>query len=328
MQDETQSKLTVQARILHRWEDLRLRWDGSNYDDIQMIHINTDDIWVPRLFINDSFHHYGLGECHPTECILKSSGQVGCWIPCLQTLDCDADYANWPYDSHVCKVAFKTFYNYEDVKFNSDAIGGQIVVNTSSEWKISSMTGLLDIKNKYSVKFLITIERYTGTLYKHITAPVYCLIAFTLAVLWMKSTNIWRLLFCGINLFLHFELMDRIWWQFPANGAAKNIPNILKSMTVMLIVSTLILIESILIKVISARCSDAPIWIRKVVSIVETNLVIKYAILSPTEMIEVDENGTAGELKKSSNTMESFCRLIDRALFVILLVFFLFFKIV
>lgn len=68
--------LKIQTLIHHRWNDSRLKWDENKYAGIKMFHITSDDLWIPRLFINDSHHHYGLGTCHPTDCIIKSNGEV------------------------------------------------------------------------------------------------------------------------------------------------------------------------------------------------------------------------------------------------------------
>lgn len=252
----------------------------------------------------------------------------------MQKFDCDADYSDWPFDSHKCQIPFRTMYMYEDVVFDPDNVAGEIVKNTNMEWKISSMTGRIDVQNKSSIRFTINIERYNGLIYKHVIVPIYCLIAFTLAILWMKPENFWRLLFCGFNIYLHFGLMDRVWWQFPSNGASQNIPKILKYMLFMLIISTLILIESILLKVITARCSVPPPWTKKVVKIFDDNSVIKkYVILSQPEEIKEDmkndENETSNELMKNDkNVMESFNRIIDRALFLLFSTFYLIYNVV
>lgn len=280
-----------------------------------MFHVTSDKIWIPQLFFNNSFHHYGLGDCHPTECIVKSSGGVSCWIPCIQTLDCDADYANWPYDSHICVVAFKTFYIYEDVLFDTAAIAGGVVINTNNEWKLSSMTGFVDTKNKNAVKFSIKIERYSGTIYKHVIVPIYCLIVFSLLILWTRPLGIWRLIYCGTNVFLHFMLMDRVWWQFPSNGASKSIPKILQSMTLMLIVSVLILIESIALKVVTTRCTCVPAWGKKFFGSLGNHSVTKYVTLSTIKL-----KGTTSDVNEETDTVtiQMFVRIFDIALFLIL----------
>lgn len=46
--------------------------------------------------------------------------QVGCWIPCSQTASCNADYYDWPFDSHECHITFRTFLTYENVQFNTE----------------------------------------------------------------------------------------------------------------------------------------------------------------------------------------------------------------
>lgn len=51
-------------------------WEPNDFAGIKMFHITSDDLWIPRLFLNNSHHHYGLGDCHPTECVIKYGGEV------------------------------------------------------------------------------------------------------------------------------------------------------------------------------------------------------------------------------------------------------------
>ncbi|KAG5670042.1 hypothetical protein PVAND_000328 [Polypedilum vanderplanki] len=278
--NEERSELEVQSRILHRWDDLRLKWDESQYDGIQMIHVPSEDIWVPQLFLNDSHHHYGLGTCHPVDCLLKSSGQLGCRFPCLQTITCDADYFDWPFDSHECKAVFRTFLVYEEVEFDPNQLGGIIAKNQNNEWKLTSINGTINLNDKSIVNFTFRIQRFSGTLFKHVVVPGYVLIIFSLLILWMEPNKMWRVIFCGVNIYLHFSLMDRIWWQFPTNGVSRNVPRILKYSIFMLIFSTIILIQSILFRMSSIRYPKPPIWIIKIVELFETNSIMNHFIFS------------------------------------------------
>ena len=126
--------------------------------------------------------------------------------------------------------------------------------------------------------------------------------------------------------------MDRIWWQFPTNGASKNVPRILKSMTFMLVLSTIILIESIMLKVVSTRCSVPPLWTQKIVNISDTNSIVKYVMLSPSSDLREnainEENSTSEESNKKRDVMKSFNTIIDRTLFILLCIIYLFYKIV
>lgn len=178
-----------------------------------MIHVSSDDVWMPRLFINNSYHHYGLGSCHPTECIVKSNGEIGCWIPCSQTAACDADYYDWPYDSHECHIVFRTFLTYENVQFNTDAMSGTIIRNVNNMWYLTSVEGRVNVSNPTNVKFLFKIRRFSDIFYTHVMVPRNCLIVLILMILWIHHESKWRLLSSGINIYLHFSLMDRIWWQ-------------------------------------------------------------------------------------------------------------------
>jgi Neurotransmitter-gated ion-channel ligand binding domain len=205
--------LNVQSKVLHRWDDPRLKWNEDEHENIQMIHISSEFLWIPKIFINNSEHHSGLGTCHPTECIIKSSGQVGCWIPCYQTLECDTDYFDWPYDQHNCSIVFQTMQTKEDVEFDTNALGGIVVRRSNNEWRMKDVSGRVDPNVKTSISFKIILERFSDTIYMHVITPGLCLITLTVLILLINPESSWRLTLCGVNVYLHFNLMDRIWWQ-------------------------------------------------------------------------------------------------------------------
>ena len=64
-----------------------------------------------------------------------------------------------------------------------------------------------------NVKFTFVIQRFAAAIYRHVYVPGFVLIALTLSVLWMKEGSFMRSVLCGASIFLHFNLMDRVWWQ-------------------------------------------------------------------------------------------------------------------
>lgn len=168
---------------------------------------------MPKLFLNDSHFHYGIGTCHETSCLIKYNGDIICQFPCHQTARCKSNFTEWPFDTQSCDVVFRTFLSQEEVSFDSEEISGSFIADYNKKWKMISAYATMNRTDNTNVKFTFFIQRYADAIYKHVHIPGYVLITLTLSILWMKQGNIMRFVVCGMNIFLHFSLMDRVWWQ-------------------------------------------------------------------------------------------------------------------
>lgn len=168
---------------------------------------------MPQLFLNDSHFHYGLGTCHKINCLIKFDGQVACLFPCHQEAQCIGDFTDWPYDTQMCAVVFRTFLTHEDVKFDADELAGSMAPDGNKRWKIIEAKVKIDPNENDNVKFVFVIQRCSEAIFLSVYIPGYVLIALTLSVLWMKHGSFMRSAICGAVIYLIFSLMDRVWWQ-------------------------------------------------------------------------------------------------------------------
>lgn len=205
--------LTIESRILRRWNDSRLTWDPKLYDGLTGIFVNPDYLWTPKLLLNDSHSFYGLGTCHETNCLIKFDSQVSCLYPCHQTAKCKGDFTDFPYDIQNCNVVFKTMLSHENVTFDTDELSGTMVKDMNKRWEMLSGKAVFDPTQSDTVKFLFVMQRHGEAIYQQVKMPGYALITLTLSILWMKAGSFMRSVVCGASIYLHFSLMDRVWWQ-------------------------------------------------------------------------------------------------------------------
>lgn len=198
---------------MRRWNDTRLIWDPTKYDGLTGIFVNPEYLWTPKLFLNDSHASYGLGSCHETNCLIKFDSQVSCLFPCHQTAKCKGDFTEWPFDTQNCSLVFKTMLTHENVVFNTDELTGSLVTSMNKRWKMLQGKAVVDQSQPDNVKFFFVMERHSEAIFQHVKVPGYVLIALTLSVLWMKQGSFMRSFVCGASIYLHFSLMDRLWWQ-------------------------------------------------------------------------------------------------------------------
>lgn len=101
----------------------------------------------------------------------------------------------------------------EEVSFDSEELSGSIFGDFNKQWKIKKALAIMNTTDGSRVKFTFEIQRYADSIYKNVHIPGYVLITMTLSVLWMRPGSFMRSFVCGASIFLHFNLMDRVWWQ-------------------------------------------------------------------------------------------------------------------
>jgi hypothetical protein len=190
-----------------------LTWKPEDYEGIKGIFVDPDLLWTPKLFINNSHYTYGLGSCHPQNCLIKFDSQVACLIPCQHSARCNGDFADWPFDIQTCSIVFKTFLTHENVTLDPSEMGGTMTSDSSKRWEIIEAKAKMPKENTDNVKITFVIQRYSEMIYKNVHVPGIVLITLTLAVLLMKSGSLLRSVISGTSIYLHFNLMDRVWWQ-------------------------------------------------------------------------------------------------------------------
>lgn len=205
--------MSIQSRILRRWNDSRFSWNPEKYDDIKSIFVSEEYLWTPKLFLNESHYHYGLGSCQPTNCLIKHSSEIACLMACEQTAKCTSNYTDWPFDIQSCHVVFRSFLTHEDVSFDSEKLSGTMATDSNKRFKIIEAKAKINPLENNNVRFTFILQRFGLAIYMHIHVPIFVLTFLTLSVLWIKPGSYVRTFICGISIFLHFNLMDRVWWQ-------------------------------------------------------------------------------------------------------------------
>lgn len=103
--------------------------------------------------------------------------------------------------------------SHENVTFDTDELSGTMVKDMNKRWEMLSGKAVFDPTQSDTVKFLFVMQRHGEAIYQQVKMPGYALITLTLSILWMKAGSFMRSVVCGASIYLHFSLMDRVWWQ-------------------------------------------------------------------------------------------------------------------
>lgn len=327
--------IRIQARILHRWQDSRLKWQPDEYEGIHSIYIPSDLIWIPLLYLNETDFDEDLASCKPINCLVVHDSWVACSFPCHQTVYCARNSEEWPFDETNCSFTYVSgLYGSTDVVFDSDSLTATLNSNSSNDWQMTQGQMIaFDLQPNF-LKFIFVVKRIYVSVFKHVFIPGYVLIFLTLSILTMKEGSLIRSIVSGLNIYLHFDLIDHTWWlwvywltcfmldspkksyRIPSDSA--ELPRIMKYFVMMLALATILLIETIVLKLLTQPNKKPPTWIRSFSKLLSTNELSKYFVYSPLDEIVdsyvvADETVTVRQIaKESKGCWRIFCRFIDR----------------
>lgn len=204
--------MTIQSRILHKWKDSRLKWDPEHYEGIHSINIPSEQIWTPTIYLNGSRYDHELASCQPVKCIVVYDSGIACTFPCHQSVACKGNSRDWPFDEQNCSFVFEAGTHEYDVSFDLNMVKAEMSNDSSNYWEM--IEGKIKANTKYpnQLTFTFLLRRVFSSIFKRVVIPGYVLITLTLVVLLMKEGSSIRSVVSGLNIYLHFHLMDHVWW--------------------------------------------------------------------------------------------------------------------
>ncbi|KAK3103707.1 hypothetical protein FSP39_021180 [Pinctada imbricata] len=104
--DELEEKLVTTGYLSIFWQDFRLSWDETLYNDIHIIYYPQDEVWKPDIVLYNGFQRFQQlgGSFYNVE--LWSDGQVQ-WMP-FEVFEsrCSLDTTYYPFDKQTCSIVF------------------------------------------------------------------------------------------------------------------------------------------------------------------------------------------------------------------------------
>lgn len=274
-----------------RWLSI-VGWNPSEFDGINLIHVRSEELWVPDLSVYNSgdlsFEQSGVPS---TNCLLFNSGTVIC-IPALKyVVKCTTDFTYWPYDKHECRIRFGAWaHTGEEINFQLDGKGYQMDGYTNNtEWSLKVLSATKIIK-KFdccpnetfpTLVYVFNIARQPGLMHTAFVTPAIAMVLLTLTILWLDSRSTERMAMASINFICHLLCMFDLHWQLPHNGI--NPPNILLFYRDSLALAAFALILTALLRKLQSMSMEAPNWISNTTTFVLNNRAGRFLILNDDE---------------------------------------------
>ncbi|CAL8107989.1 unnamed protein product [Calicophoron daubneyi] len=106
--DEKNQVLTTNVWAKYTWIDQLLRWDPSNYTDIQEVRIPPRLIWTPDIVLYN-FNDERLQELRDVMLNVDFTGQIFWSPPAIFKSNCHIDIRNFPFDNQYCFLKFASW---------------------------------------------------------------------------------------------------------------------------------------------------------------------------------------------------------------------------
>ncbi|VEN45521.1 unnamed protein product [Callosobruchus maculatus] len=196
--DEHQGSLELFGTSKLAWHDEKLRWDPSEYGELDVLHIFRREIWQPDLALLNA-----IGDVrditHDTMVVAHSSGLVEWNPPIHLKVWCNGeDLGAWPSDTHSCSPIIGIIRDYHNIRLEFNRNESTLSYRDSSEWKI--VTGDVSIRSSsadFPVFEIMLILQRNSNAYNIIFFTPFIFIAISvLATFWMDPLGKMKISVC------------------------------------------------------------------------------------------------------------------------------------
>ncbi|XP_071772519.1 neuronal acetylcholine receptor subunit alpha-2 [Centroberyx gerrardi] len=145
--DEKNQMMTTNVWLKQEWNDYKLRWSPSDYDNVTSIRVPSELIWVPDIVLyNNADGEFAV--THMTKAHLFHNGKVRWVPPAIYKSSCSIDVTFFPFDQQNCKMKFGS-WTYDKAKIDLERIENTVDLNNyweSGEWAIINAVGTYNTK--------------------------------------------------------------------------------------------------------------------------------------------------------------------------------------
>ncbi|CAF1053609.1 unnamed protein product, partial [Brachionus calyciflorus] len=160
--------ITTSSLITLTWFDTRLKWNSTDFNNINSVILKAGQIWLPEINVINSADSDGHLKIADTEnMIVFSSGKIQIFLNTILKTRCVMNVLKFPYDEHTCDIRISTWdlssqILNQDLKLSSDFFLNPV-------WNVKKLTGKtldksnasinLDNISKENIIFTLIVKR-------------------------------------------------------------------------------------------------------------------------------------------------------------------------
>ncbi|XP_052793000.1 neuronal acetylcholine receptor subunit alpha-10-like [Mya arenaria] len=137
--NEREQILTTNVWLRMRWNDCRLQWDPTSYNNLTYVMMTYGDVWTPDVTLYDSAAEEVMfpgGEDY--RAYVSSSGDVTYNFPTVTKSICRVNVKYFPFDTQECSLQFGSWSHHGlDLDFvNRNSAGDLDTYIENTEWSV------------------------------------------------------------------------------------------------------------------------------------------------------------------------------------------------
>ncbi|CAF3840395.1 unnamed protein product [Rotaria sordida] len=217
--DEKRQIITTNVWLKHEWFDYRLKWNPALYDNICIMHIASEALWLPDIVLYnnaDGAYHAPL----KTKASVYPSGAIVWEPPMIYKSSCPINVQYFPFDEQVCSLKFGSWTHdghqinlshivYNNIEmacsFDDYRIQGVFFHNyyPNGEWEIIRAPAKRNQKSYtcclepyYDITYVLVLKRKTLFYRIHLIIPCVGISLLTLIVFYLPSQSGEKIVLC------------------------------------------------------------------------------------------------------------------------------------
>lgn len=111
--DNQEQLVVLDTWVIQNWNNEFLTWNASQYDDVDRVHFDPSEIWVPDLALfnngDDRINLAGGTSKFVTDVAVDSKGRCVWSGPATFKVNCEMRINDWPFDEQTCQLAFGSY---------------------------------------------------------------------------------------------------------------------------------------------------------------------------------------------------------------------------
>ncbi|KAK6629721.1 hypothetical protein RUM43_003539 [Polyplax serrata] len=233
--DEKRSTMVIHCWLKMRWNDGKLRWNITDYNDLKELHLAEHEIWQPDIVPYNTASGSTLDYYGNTNLICYWNGSV-LWVPpTIFRVFCEFDFTRWPFDTQICSLKIGSWtYSGEQIDFVTDNLGTVTEIPDlvpNPEWTIHKVTSERNVvyypccPDPYTdITYYLTIERHSATYKALIITPTCAVVLIILASFWLPAWSENKIILSGTAVII--VCMFLVYFMYTMPAMAGNTPYI------------------------------------------------------------------------------------------------------
>jgi hypothetical protein len=271
--DEDIGSMNVHCWMVWSWLDEKLRWKQSDYGGVDVLVVDSDEIWVPEI------SQFGMTatwsarqDIHTGRCMVQSSGKVTCVPRTVYSTICTTDVTHWPYDVVKCSVVVGAWMAQGDeisVKNDSDKVFLHHY-KSNPNWRLLSATSEGHVNKIHEnstfswILYNFVLQRHAGMYEATVGIPALVVACLVLVSFWLPPLEENRIYISCVSLICHCLYLTHLGWKLK-NSGDKN-PLIVQLFSDSMLLSGLSVAVAIILRRLASPSIASPRWLSGVVS--------------------------------------------------------------